>query len=144
MGCILLLSACVRPDNSPSPFDALSGGEPREQALPEGPVEGPNFIIIPDSELVFSPTTVGFSAADTIASHGGFLTDYEELIDGETFSGVEIVERVSREYSVHPRLLLALLEMASGWVRSSDADRISDFPLYPTESTESTPTAGGG
>ena len=136
MGCILLLSACVRPDNSPSPFDALSGGEPREQALPEGPVEGPNFIIIPDSELVFSPTTVGFSAADTIASHGGFLADYEELIDGETFSGVEIVERVSREYSVHPRLLLALLEMASGWVRRVDADRISDFPLYPTESTD--------
>lgn len=136
MGCILLLSACVRPDNSPSPFDALIGSEPQVKALPERPVEGSDYWIIPDSELVFSPTTVGFSTADTIAFQGGYLADYEEMIDGETFSGTEIVERVSREYSVHPRLLLALLEMGSGWVRSSDADTISDFPLYPTESTD--------
>ena len=136
MGCILLLSACVRPDNSPSPFDALIDSEPQVKALPEGPVEGSNFRVIPDSELVFSPATVGFSTADIIASQGGYLADYEEMIDSETFSGTEIVERVSREYSIHPRLLLALLEMGSGWVQSSDADTISDFPLYPTESSD--------
>jgi len=136
MSCLLLLSACVRPDNSPSPFDALIGSKSQEQELPEGPVEGPDFAIIPDSELVFSPSTVGFSTADAIAFQGGYLADYEEMIDGETFSGTEIVERVSREYSVHPRLLLALLEMESGWVRSSDADTISDFPIYPAESTD--------
>ena len=135
MSCLLLLSACVRPDNSPSPFDALIGSEPQVKALPEGPVEGPNFMVIPDSELVFSPTTVGFSTADAIASQGGYLADYEEMIGGEIFSGAEIVERISREYSVHPRLLLALLEMGSGWVRSSDPDTISEFPLYPSEST---------
>ena len=136
LGCILLLSACVRPDNSPSPFSTLIGSEPQEQALPEGPVEGPDFRIIPDSELVFSPTTVGFSAADTIASQGGYLAGYEELIDGEIFSGAEIIERVSRDYSIHPRLLLVLLEMVSGWVQKGDGDRIIDFPLYPTESSD--------
>ena len=136
VGCILLLSACVRPDNSPSPFDALISSEPQEQELPEGPVKGPNFKFIPDSELVFSPTTVGFSTVDAITSQGGYLADYEEMIDGERYSGAEIVERVSREYSVHPRLLLALLEVASGWVQGSDGEPISDFPLYPTESTD--------
>ena len=136
LGCILLLSACVRPDNSPSPFKALIGSEPQDQALPEEPVEGPDFRIIPDYELVFSPTTVRFSTADTIASQGGYLAGYEELIDGEIFSGAEIVERVSREYSVHPRLLLVLLEMASGWVREGDDEGFADYPLYPTESTD--------
>jgi len=134
--CILLLSACVRPDKNPSPFDALSDNALKEQALPAGQVEGPDFSIIPDSELVFSPTTVGFSAADVIAFQGGYLAGYEEMIDGEIFSGAEIVERVSREYSVHPRLLLALLEMRSGWVRNADGDTIAAFPLYPTESTD--------
>jgi len=104
--------------------------------MPEGPVEGSDFTIIPDSELVFSPTTVGFSAADTIASQRGYLAGYEEVIDGEIFSGTEIVERISREYSVHPRLLLALLEMASGSVRRGNNDKIAAFPLYPTESTD--------
>ena len=133
--CIALFSACVRPDHSPSPFDALTGGETQEQALPEGKIDGPDFIIIPDSELVFSPTTVGFSTADVVASQKGFLTGYEEEIDGESYSGAEIVERVCREYSIHPRLMLTLLEMVSGWVRSSD-DEITDFPLFPTESTD--------
>jgi hypothetical protein len=136
IGCILLLSACVRPDNSPSPFNALIGSGSQEQALPEGPVVGLDFIIIPDHELVFSPTTVGFSTVDTVSSQGGYLAGYEELIDGERYSGAEIIERVSREYSVHPRLLLALLEMASGWVRRDAGDGLADFPLYPTESTD--------
>jgi len=135
-GCILLLSACVRPDEGPSPFDALSGEERKEEILPEGPVDGPAFLIIPDSELVFSPTTVGFSTADVISAQGGYLADYEEIINGEVYSGAEIVERISREYSVHPRILLTLLEMMSGWVRSSDSDVITAFPLYSTESTD--------
>ena len=135
-GCILLLSTCVRPDKGPSPFDALSGGEPKEKILPEGPVDGPDFLIIPDSELVFSPTTVGFSTADVITAQNGYLADYEEMINGEVYSGAEIVERVSREYSVHPRLLLTLLEMTSGWVRSREGDAITAFPLYSTESTD--------
>jgi hypothetical protein len=136
MGCILLLSACVRPDNSPSPFNALIGSESQEQVLPEGPVVGPDFIIIPDYELVFSPTTVGFSTVDAVSFQDGYLAGYEELIDGERYSGAEIIERVSREYSIHPRLLLALLEMASGWVRRDAGDGLADFPLYPTESTD--------
>jgi len=135
-GCILLLSACVRPDEGPSPFDALSGEERKEEILPEGPVDGPAFLIIPDSELVFSPTTVGFSTKDVITAQGGYLADYEEIINGEVYSGAEIVERISREYSVHPRILLTLLEMMSGWVRSSDSDVITAFPLYSTESTD--------
>lgn len=135
-GCILLLSTCVRPDKGPSPFDALSGGEPKEKILPEEPVDGPDFLIIPDCELVFSPTTVGFSTADVIAAHNGYLAGYEEMIDGEFYSGAQIVERVSREYSVHPRLLLTLLEMTSGWVRSRDGDAITAYPLYSSESTD--------
>ena len=135
-GCILLLSACVRPDESPSPFDALSGEERKEEILPEDLVDGPVFLIIPDSELVYSPTTVGFSTADMITAQGGYLADYKEIINGEVYSGAEIIERISREYSVHPRLLLTLLDMMSGWVRSSDRDVITAFPLYATESTD--------
>ncbi|MDO9546091.1 MAG: M23 family metallopeptidase [Pelolinea sp.] len=132
---ILLLSACVRPDNSPSPFDSLITDEPQEKALPDSPVSGPDFYIIPDSELVFSPSTVGFSIPDTISQQHGFLSDYEELIDDDLFSGTEIVDRVSREYSVHPRLLLAILEMRSGWVSSSNGTDLSPYPIYSDASS---------
>ena len=132
---ILFLAACVRPDNTASPFDSLSTREPQVQALPDGPVDGPDFYIIPDFELVFSPSTVGFSIPEAISQQHGFLLDYEELIDGEKFRGAQIVERVSREYSVHPRLLLVVLELTGGWVRSSGA-RILSYPIYQDASSE--------
>ncbi|MDA1329651.1 MAG: LysM peptidoglycan-binding domain-containing protein [Chloroflexi bacterium] len=78
------------------------------------------FKILPDSELVNGPFTISFDIAEFAKSQGGYLTVYQEQI-GETFySGPAIVQRVATEYSVNPRVLLALLELQSGWVRDSN------------------------
>ncbi len=46
------------------------------------------------------------------------------------FSGVQVVDRVAREYSVNPRLLLAVLEYQSGWVtRSTTPDARREYPM---------------
>jgi len=57
-------------------------------------------------------------------------TIHSEQVGEEIMSGSEIVERVSQEFSVNPRLLLALLEYRSGWVTSRQiaAEKI-DTPL---------------
>jgi hypothetical protein len=39
---------------------------------------------------------------------------YREEVDGREWSGAQILEKVSRDYSVNPRLLLALLRNRGG------------------------------
>lgn len=78
--------------------------------------------VLPDSEIVNSPTAAGFSTAAEVQAGGGFLSTHYELVDGETLSGIQIIERVAFETSINPRLLLAVLEYQSGWVRGQPAN----------------------
>jgi murein DD-endopeptidase MepM/ murein hydrolase activator NlpD len=72
--------------------------------------------LIPDSELVASPSVSNFSIAGFVKYQQGFLKAYSEEADGAIMSGVEIIDFVAKNYSVNPRLLLALLEYRSGWI----------------------------
>lgn len=91
---------------------------------------GPNLKLIPDSELVRGPHTIGFSVQNAIAKYSGFLSQYEEKVDDRMTSGAAILERISREYSVNPRILLAVLEYQSGWVTQSNTpDNRKDYPM---------------
>ncbi|HWQ46773.1 MAG TPA: LysM peptidoglycan-binding domain-containing protein [Longilinea sp.] len=91
---------------------------------------GSSFKIIPDSELIFSPYTYFFNLGDFVQSQGGYLSSYQEVVDGVMTSGVDIIDRVSREYSVNPRILLAVLEYESQWVTHSSPDPAStDYPM---------------
>lgn len=97
---------------------------------PQGVPTGPDFKVLPDSELVAGPTAAFFDIEKFVQSTRGYLRVYWEELDGVTLTGSEIVARVSREYSVHPRLLLALLQYEAGWLTMSDPDSSSkDFPL---------------
>jgi LysM repeat protein len=77
---------------------------------------GASFKVIPDSELVYGPAAVHFDIKRFIDSQNGYLETYEQDVNGIVLSGDEIVWIVARNYSVNPRLLLALLEYQSGWV----------------------------
>jgi murein DD-endopeptidase MepM/ murein hydrolase activator NlpD len=73
--------------------------------------------LLPDSEVVYSPSTVDFSTQDFVVDIDGFLSDHNEYLrsTGPT-PAAEIIERVAVENSIHPRLLLALLEYQCGCV----------------------------
>ena len=87
-------------------------------------------MLLPDSEVIYSPAASGFSTAEMIRSAGGFLSTYSEVVDGETLSGAQIVERVALETSINPRLLLAFLEYRSGWVTGQPANPgQNDYPI---------------
>lgn len=86
--------------------------------------------LLPDSELVYSPSAAGFDVEAFVREAGGYLSTYNENIDGERLSGAEIVQRTANELSVSPRLLLAVLEQCAGWVygQPDDADQV-DYPI---------------
>lgn len=79
-------------------------------------------LLLPDSEVLNSPSSVGFDIRAYLDATGGYLSAYQETVNGQIFSGAEIVERVSIEASVSPRILLAFLEFRSGWVTQGDVD----------------------
>ncbi len=89
---------------------------------------GPAFKIIPDSEMVYGPAGVYFDIYSFIESQNGYLEIYEQDVNGIVLSGSEIVWIVARNYSVNPRLLLALLEYQSGWV-TNPAPFNTDYPM---------------
>ena len=85
---------------------------PASEPLPAGP----SLKLLPDSELVYGPSASYFNTRQTVSGYGGALDGYREEVEGELLSGDEIVELVARRYSVHPKLLLAVLEYSAGWV----------------------------
>jgi len=98
--------------------------------IPRAVVEhAPTFKLIPDSELVNSPTAIDFKLDGYVNMQRGYLNNYTEDVAGETLTGAQVVQRVAEQFSVHPRLLLALIEYSSGWV--TNLAPTGDQLLYP-------------
>lgn len=88
------------------------------------------FKIIPDTELVLGPSTIGFDIEEAAEQAGGYLATYSEVMDEGVFTGIQIVQRVANEYSVNPRVLLALLEYRSRWLSLSEPDsKTLEYPI---------------
>ena len=92
------------------------------------PIPGSSFKIIPDSELVYGPAAAQFDIDAFIQEQGGYLANYIQDVNGEYLSGSQIIERISQNYSVNPRLLIAMLEYRSQWVTNPAPSNI-DYPL---------------
>ena len=106
---------------------------------PQSPAEiGPDFKIIPDSELVNSPYALFFDVGAFVDAQPGYLKQHREEVDQRFMSGAQIVQRVASEYSVNPKLLLIVLEYQSGWL-SDPNPRTStlEFAMGVTDSWRS-------
>ena len=109
------LEALLAANDLPNP-DLLSVGQILTIPAPIPGAPGPSFKIIPDSELVNGPANAVFKITDFVSNYGGYLATYQEEVDGQILSGALVVDRIARDYSVNPRLLLAVLEHQSGWL----------------------------
>ncbi|HEY6073318.1 MAG TPA: LysM peptidoglycan-binding domain-containing protein, partial [Anaerolineales bacterium] len=106
----------------------LSVGQSLSIPAPEPGAIGPSFKIIPDSELVYGPASALFDVEKFINEKAGYLAGYAQEVDGELLTGAQVITLVSQNYSVNPRLMLALLEYRSGWVTRTDVDT-GNFPI---------------
>ena len=99
--------------------------------LPEAPHETTSsFNILPDSRLVRGPGSSSFDVGAFIRQQPGYIQTVTDTVDDETVNAIQIVQRVAIEYSVDPRLLLALLEYRSGWLTHSDLDdTLINYPM---------------
>lgn len=89
-----------------------------------------NLKLFPDSEIVNSPSSIGFDTQAFLDQAGGYLATYQESVYGfGQQKGSAIVDKVAKEFAIHPRLLLALIEYQSGWVYGTPIDKFDQ--IYP-------------
>ncbi|HSG45823.1 MAG TPA: peptidoglycan DD-metalloendopeptidase family protein [Anaerolineales bacterium] len=106
----------IREANPVIPNDAttMPPGLPMQIPIYYLPLWGTDYQSIPDSAFVNGPAHVGFSTSAYVATTSGWLKDYRAYAGGKNRSGAEIVDYVSTNYSISPRLLLAILEYQGG------------------------------
>ncbi len=116
--------------NSLTNSSVLSIGQSLNVPPPPLGEAGSSFKVIPDSELVYGPASAQFDIAAFVQNRNGYLAGYSEDVDDVPTSGADIVLRVAQDYSVNPRLLLALLDYRSQWVSSAKpADGTETYPM---------------
>ena len=93
----------------------------------------PSQKIIPDSELVYSPSAVSFDIESFVNSAGGKLNTFREPLGFEMITGGEGVQRMAYGSSISPRILLALIQYYTGWVQGQPKLGVDEtYPLgYP-------------
>jgi murein DD-endopeptidase MepM/ murein hydrolase activator NlpD len=106
----------IREANPVIPSDAttMPPGLPMQIPIYYLPLWGTDYQSIPDSAFVNGPAHVGFSTSAYVATTSGWLKEYRAYAGGKNRTGAEIVDYVSTNYSISPRLLLAILEYQSG------------------------------
>ncbi len=98
----------------------------------------PSRQIIPDSEVVYSPSAQSFDIESYVSSAGGKLSTYREPMSNGVITGAEGVRRMAYGSSISPRMLLALIQYYTGWVQGQPKPDVDETyplgyhdPLYP-------------
>ncbi|HWS24357.1 MAG TPA: hypothetical protein VN226_07995 [Anaerolineales bacterium] len=101
---------------------------PKREGQPE---YSPKAGILPDTEFVFGPATIGFDLDTFIQSKNGLLSEYREYImSGGWHTGSQAVMRIAEENSINPKLILAIIEIESNWLTGYPENYAEDeYPL---------------
>lgn len=113
----------------PASATTMPPGMPMEIPIYYLPMWGTPFQILPDSLFINGPAQVGFDTQAYVDSQPGWLSGYSAFASGATRSGAEIVDLIALNYSLSPRLLLALLEHQSGALTQPASETTMDYAM---------------
>jgi murein DD-endopeptidase MepM/ murein hydrolase activator NlpD len=98
------------------------------------PLGGPTFKIIPDSEFVYGPGALGFDVAAYVREQPGYLRGLSAYVAQRHRTAADTVQYVAEQYSLNPRLLLALMEWRTGALTVPDVpSEVSLRPFGPID-----------
>ena len=106
----------IREANPVIPEDTttLPPGMPMEIPIYYEPLWGTPYQIFPDNHYTNGPSQLGFDPTTFLNDKTGWMKGYVEYASGANRTGAEIVDLVAANFSVSPRLLLALIEYQAG------------------------------
>ena len=91
----------------------------------------PNIQLLPDTEFVFSATSLDFDTQAYVLEQGGYLSTFRDYLGSSGWlEGYSAIDRLAVENSINPRLLLGILEYEARWVRGQPIDLLhTEFPM---------------
>jgi murein DD-endopeptidase MepM/ murein hydrolase activator NlpD len=104
-----------------SPTSTLAAGQRLTIPAYWFPLGGSPYKIIPDAGFVYGPDVSDFDIDAYVNGQPGYLRSSPQFVAGAQRSGGQAVLYVAQQYSVNPRLLLALMEWRSGALSNPDA-----------------------
>ncbi len=119
--------------NIPSDASTMPSGMPMQIPIYYRPLWGPDFQIIPDSSFVNGPQALDFNVISFINSSPGWLKNYEAYSLGRQLSGAEALQWVAVNYSINPKVLLALVEYQVNALTNPERDTESEDTLLGHE-----------
>ncbi|MHC1739680.1 MAG: LysM peptidoglycan-binding domain-containing M23 family metallopeptidase [Anaerolineaceae bacterium] len=114
----------------PADVTTLPPGMPVKIPIYYKALWGNPFHILPDSLFINGPAQIGFNTVEFVNSQPGWLKNYSALSGEETRVGGDLINYVATEFSISPRLLLALAEYQTGALSQPILDStLEDYPL---------------
>jgi len=98
----------------PDSATTMPAGMPMRIPIYYRPLWGSPYQIIPDSLFVNGPAQRDFDPVTFVDQQPGWLKDYVMYVGGENKRGGELIAHLAANYSISPRLLLALSEYQVG------------------------------
>ncbi|NMB54856.1 MAG: peptidoglycan DD-metalloendopeptidase family protein [Leptolinea sp.] len=91
---------------------------------------GTPFQILPDSLFVYGPAQKDFDPVNYVKNQPGWFKNYTFYTSGANRTGGEIINLLAQNYSISPRLLLALIEYQAGGLSQPVSQKdIDEYPL---------------
>lgn len=87
---------------------------------------------IPDSEIPYSPSNLDFDTLNYVRQQNGYLASYSGYMMSYAaeMTGAQAVQQFALDNSLNPRILLAIIEYESHWVRGQPTNLAQqDYPL---------------
>ena len=121
--------------------DILSVGQSIQ--LPDLPTEfTPDVKLLPNSRLVRSPSSSLFDLESFIQGVPGYIRVASDEVGinqsngiplTQVYTATEIIEQISLNYSIDPRILLAILEYRAGWLSNPNpSENLQTYPIFDT------------
>ena len=96
---------------------------------------GTSFQIIPDSAFVYGPDLIGFDLSVFLESTPGWFKDYRYYVQNANRNAAELLTLIAENFSINPRLLLALLEYRAQALTNPEWDPSLEINILLPERT---------
>ncbi len=123
----------------PQSATSMPPGLPMKMPIYYRSLWGSPFQILPDGHFINGPLQVGFDARAFVESQPGWFKNYTAYLGGQRRTGGDIITYIATNFSISPRLLLAVLEYQSGALTQSEMPTSTNYLLGYRDSLYSTP-----
>ena len=107
----------------PKDVTTLPPGFPMKMPVYYEPFWGPSYQIIPDSAFVYGPDLLDFDLSVFLDSTNGWFKNYGAFIQEKYRNVNGVIKYYAENYSLNPKLLLALVEYQTGALSNPQRDR---------------------